>query len=282
MKNFHVIVAWVAGLCCAVSGWAAPAKNAAEKNAPEKSTPEVARVNDEGVSVALFELALKDQLRAGAQDSAALREGIRRDLVLQTFLAQQAVKSRLEKAAEVQLRMESSRKSVLAAAWQQQYAQLRYLARQFRGHQGGEHPRALVAQVGVIEGLLGLPHRLGDGVVLCDGCASHGRRTHGGTAERGADLVGFVIPEQNAGDQDDVHQPAGEIVELTAEDQHAAGDGTQSRPQGKNARLLMEAGVSRPKTGSAYFFARVPAARAGLRPPWPRPIDLASSERALA
>lgn len=123
MKNFHVIVAWVAGLCCAVSGWAAPAKNAAEKNAPEKSTPEVARVNDEVVSVALFELALKDQLRAGAQDSAALREGIRRDLVLQTFLAQQAVKSRLEKAAEVQLRMESSRKSVLAAAWQQQWLQ---------------------------------------------------------------------------------------------------------------------------------------------------------------
>lgn len=53
-------------------------------------------------------------------------------------------------------------------------------------------------------------------------------------------------------------------------------------PTRKNARLLSEAGVSLPNTGSAYFFARVPAARAGLRPPWPRPIDLASSERALA
>lgn len=126
MKKINTIVAWVAGLCCAVSGWAAPAneqKNAPDKNAPEKAVPEVARVNDEGISVALFELALKDQLRSGVQDSAGLREAIRRDLVLQAFLAQQAVKSRLEKATEVQLRMESARKAVLAAAWQQQWVQ---------------------------------------------------------------------------------------------------------------------------------------------------------------
>ena len=31
--------------------------------------------------------------------------------------------------------------------------------------------------------------------------------------------------EQNAGDQDDVHQPASEIVQLAAEDQHPAGNG---------------------------------------------------------
>lgn len=124
MKKINTIAVWVAGLCCAVSGWAAPAnaqKNAPDKNAPEKSLPEVARVNDEAVPLVLFDLALKDQLRAGAQDSAALREGIRRDLVLQTFLAQQAVKSRLDKAAEVQLRTELSRKAVLATAWQQQW-----------------------------------------------------------------------------------------------------------------------------------------------------------------
>ena len=126
MKKINTIVTWVAGLCCAVSGWTAPAnaqKNAPDKNASEKSVPEVARVNDEGISVALFELALKDQLRSGVQDSAGLREAIRRDLVLQAFLAQQAVKSRLEKATEVQLRMESARKAVLAAAWQQQWVQ---------------------------------------------------------------------------------------------------------------------------------------------------------------
>ncbi len=115
MKKIYVIAALSAGLCGVQSGWAAPAK------ASDKS--EVARVNDEGVSAALFELALKDQLRAGAQDSAALRDGIRRDLVLQTFLAQQAVKSRLDKAVDVQLRVESARKSVLAAAWQQQWLQ---------------------------------------------------------------------------------------------------------------------------------------------------------------
>lgn len=124
MKKIHMIVTWVVGLCCAVSGWAAPAnaqKNVVDKNASEKSVPEVARVNDEAVPLASFDLVLKDQLRAGAQDSAALREGIRRDLVLQTFLAQQALKSRLDKAAEVQLRMELSRKAVLASAWQQQW-----------------------------------------------------------------------------------------------------------------------------------------------------------------
>ena len=49
MKKINTIAVWVAGLCCAVSGWAAPAnaqKNAPDKNAPEKSLPEVARVND--------------------------------------------------------------------------------------------------------------------------------------------------------------------------------------------------------------------------------------------
>lgn len=128
MKKIQVMVSLLASLSAVSGGWAAPAKpNVADKVAADKPGPEasreVARVNDEGVPVALFELALKDQLRAGAQDSAALREGIRRDLVLQTFLAQQAVKQRLDKAAEVQLRSEMARKAVLAAAWQQQWLQ---------------------------------------------------------------------------------------------------------------------------------------------------------------
>jgi peptidyl-prolyl cis-trans isomerase C len=126
MKKIHMFAAWAAGLCCAVASWAAPGnapRGTADKGTAEKSAAEIARVNDEGVSVALFELVLKDQLRAGAQDSAVLREGIRRDLVLQTFLAQQAVKQRLDKASDVQLRMESARKAVLATVWQQQWLQ---------------------------------------------------------------------------------------------------------------------------------------------------------------
>lgn len=128
MKKIRAIVPFLAVFCCVNAALAAPPKaTAADKVSIEKSGAEtnrdVARVNDEGVSVALFELALKDQLRAGVQDSAALREGIRRELVLQTFLAQQAVKQRLDKAGDVQLRTEAARKSVLAAAWQQQWLQ---------------------------------------------------------------------------------------------------------------------------------------------------------------
>jgi len=131
MKQTKWILALLVGLQTMSAVWAAPAKGnaynadkaAAEKAAAEKPGTDVARVNDEGVSVALFELALKDQIRAGAQDSAALREGVRRDLVLQTFLAQQAVKQRLDKAADVLLRAESARKAVLAGAWQQQWLQ---------------------------------------------------------------------------------------------------------------------------------------------------------------
>lgn len=123
MKKIRVIVPLLAGLCSAHMALAAPPKaQAVDKPSPEAAR-EVARVNDEGVSVALFELALRDQLRAGAQDSAALREGVRRELVLQTFLAQQATRQRLDKAADVQLRMEAARKSVLAGAWQQQWLQ---------------------------------------------------------------------------------------------------------------------------------------------------------------
>jgi peptidyl-prolyl cis-trans isomerase C len=123
MKKIRVIVPLLAGLCSAHVALAAPPKvQAVDKPSPEAAR-EVARVNDEGVSVALFELALRDQLRAGAQDSPALREGVRRELVLQTFLAQQATRQRLDKAADVQLRMEAARKSVLAGAWQQQWLQ---------------------------------------------------------------------------------------------------------------------------------------------------------------
>ncbi|WP_310642853.1 peptidylprolyl isomerase [Limnohabitans sp.] len=117
MKKTKVIVVMLASLFGPQAVWSAP------KGAADKLTTEVARVNDEGVSVALFELALKDQLQAGAQDSAALRDSIRTQLVLQTFVAQQALKQRLDKGSDVQLRIELARKSVLATAWQQQWLQ---------------------------------------------------------------------------------------------------------------------------------------------------------------
>lgn len=113
-------------LVCTNAASAAPggvAKNTVDKNAAEKSVPEMARVNDEVLPLAWFELMLKDQLRTGAPDSVALREGIRRDLVLQSLLSQLASQQRLDKTAEVQVRAELARKAVLAGAWQQQWLQ---------------------------------------------------------------------------------------------------------------------------------------------------------------
>lgn len=81
----------------------------------------VAIVNGERVSLAVFEQALRGQLRAGARDSVTLREGIRQELVIQTVLAQAAEKAGIDQTPEIQMRLASLRQSVLAQAWQQQW-----------------------------------------------------------------------------------------------------------------------------------------------------------------
>ena len=61
-----------------------------------------------------------------------------------------------------------------------------------------------------------------------------------------------------------------------------AGRRALAHPESKTPAFLSEDGrfVQTLKKVGSYFLARV--ARAGLRPPWPRPICLARSERALA
>lgn len=124
MNSKSVMAACLAGLCCAAGAWGqavnAPT-HAQDNTSAEHASREVARVNDEGVSAALFELVLHERLRMGAQDNAALREAVRRDLVLQALLAQQATQQQLDKHDMVQLRLASARKAVLASAWQQQW-----------------------------------------------------------------------------------------------------------------------------------------------------------------
>lgn len=68
-----------------------------------------------------FELLMQEQLRSGAQDSPALREAVRRELVVQTLLAELAQQSRLQDNPAVALRLAAARRGVLAQAWQQQW-----------------------------------------------------------------------------------------------------------------------------------------------------------------
>lgn len=81
----------------------------------------VALVNGKEIPMAAFELSLQGQLRSGAQDSQALREKVRRDLVIQAVLAQEAEKARLDQTPFVAQRLVAARHAVLAQAWQQQW-----------------------------------------------------------------------------------------------------------------------------------------------------------------
>lgn len=95
----------------------APASAAAQ----QAQTPAIAQVNGKAIPLAAFEQALQDQLRMGAQDSPALREAVRRDLVIQAVLVQEAEKARLDRTPAVEQRLAAARNSVLVQAWQQQW-----------------------------------------------------------------------------------------------------------------------------------------------------------------
>jgi peptidyl-prolyl cis-trans isomerase C len=85
------------------------------------ATPVLALVNGRDIPMAAFELSLKDQLRSVAQDSQALREKVRRDLVFQAVLAQLAEKARLDQTPFVAQHLVAARHAVMAQAWQQQW-----------------------------------------------------------------------------------------------------------------------------------------------------------------
>jgi len=112
---------------CAAAGLAAPhavAQQSARTSAPAASASApaaIAQVNGKAISLAAFEQALQDQLRAGNPDSPALREAIRRDLVIQAVLAQEAEKARLDRTPELEQRLAAARSALLAQAWQQQW-----------------------------------------------------------------------------------------------------------------------------------------------------------------
>lgn len=89
--------------------------------AQQAQTPAIAQVNGKAIPLAAFEQTLQDQLRMGAQDSPALHEAVRRDLVIQAVLVQEAEKARLDRTPAVEQRLAAARNTVLAQAWQQQW-----------------------------------------------------------------------------------------------------------------------------------------------------------------
>lgn len=88
---------------------------------PTAAEATVALVNGKPIAAASFEQALQEQLRMGAQDGVALREAVRRDLVIRAVLVELAEKSRLDSAPHIEQRLAAARQSVLAQAWQQQW-----------------------------------------------------------------------------------------------------------------------------------------------------------------
>lgn len=81
----------------------------------------VAQVNGLAISRGAFEQVLNDRISLGLKDGPDLRQGVRRDLVIQSVLAQQAEKLALDKMSAVDLRLAAARQQVLAQAWQQQW-----------------------------------------------------------------------------------------------------------------------------------------------------------------
>ncbi len=112
---------WVA-LVWLLGAWGLPTSYA-QTGAAGSLSPRVASVNGQPIEVPAFELSLQEQLAAGATDSPALREAVRRDLVIESVLAQEAEKSKLDQGSAFRLRMEAARKRLLAQAWQQQWLQ---------------------------------------------------------------------------------------------------------------------------------------------------------------
>lgn len=98
----------------------AGAQTASRASVPAAEGP-VALVNGKAIGAGAFEQALQDQLRMGAQDSAALREAVRRDLVIRAVLVELAEKDRLERTSQVEQRLATARQNVLAQAWQQRW-----------------------------------------------------------------------------------------------------------------------------------------------------------------
>ena len=91
------------------------------QSAPAVTAPAVAVVNGQSVSKTAFDLAINEQLQRGAADSAQLRQAVRQELILQTLLAQEALKGKLEQTEVGQVALENVRRAALAQLWQQNW-----------------------------------------------------------------------------------------------------------------------------------------------------------------
>ena len=97
-----------AALCWAGGAWA-------------QAASEVATVNGQAISADDFAAALQQRLIGGAQDSVALREQVRQDLLVRAVLAQQAAKDKLDRDAAFKRALEAQKQALLAQFWERRW-----------------------------------------------------------------------------------------------------------------------------------------------------------------
>lgn len=129
--------------CCILVGLAGAAVSASKAATPDdRSGGAVAYVNGEPVHRYSMDLMLKKQERLGVPADSSLMQQVQDELVVQTILAQQAVKKRLDADPQVAAQIDLNRLSVLSNA---------YLTEYFKAHPvtdkmvGSEYERRRVA-----------------------------------------------------------------------------------------------------------------------------------------
>jgi len=108
--------------CCILVGLAGAAVSAPKAAVPDnRSSGAVAYVNGEPVRQYSMDLMLKKQEKLGVPADSSLMQQVQDELVVQTILAQQAVKKRLDADPQVVAQIDLNRLSVLSNAYLTDY-----------------------------------------------------------------------------------------------------------------------------------------------------------------
>ncbi|HNB01105.1 MAG TPA: peptidylprolyl isomerase, partial [Nitrosomonas sp.] len=81
----------------------------------------VAKVNGVGIPQARLDFMVKAAIAQGQQDSTELRNSLRENLIAEEIVAQEAIKSGLDKSSDVMTQIELARQAILVRAYQAEY-----------------------------------------------------------------------------------------------------------------------------------------------------------------
>jgi len=115
----HTLSSALVVVALTISSSAVWAQKASKSKASNE--PVAAKVNGQAISMAAFEAALKEPLQRGVEDTPQLRQAVRQELILQTLLAQQAKKDKLDQTTEAKAVLESVQRAALSRMWQQEW-----------------------------------------------------------------------------------------------------------------------------------------------------------------